>query len=111
MQCHVYWLPDDSSYLTTFNTPFGRFMCFRLLFERKASQYEFQRKIDECYKGLQGVVAIVDDMLVYGRTREEHDHNLRSVLNRSNEKGVRLKQRQVRSGCYSAFLFCTYYFV
>ena len=77
-----YWLSEDSSYLTIFNTPFGRFRCFRLLFGLKSSQGEFQRKIDESYKGLQGVVAIVD-ILVYSHTREEEVQNLRSVLNMS----------------------------
>jgi len=90
-----YWairLSEDSSYLTTFNTPFGRFRFCRLPFGLKSSQDEFQRKIYECYESLQGVVAIVDDILVYGHTREEHDQNLRSVLNRSKEKGVRLNK-------------------
>jgi hypothetical protein len=45
----------------------------------KSSQDEFQRKIDESFEGLDGVVAIVDDILVFGHTREEHDKNLRSV--------------------------------
>ena len=32
---------------------------------------------------------IVDEILIYGRTRKEHDRNLRSVLDRAREKGVR----------------------
>ena len=39
----------------------------------KSSQDEFQRKIDLSFEGLDGVVAIVDDILVFGHTREEHD--------------------------------------
>jgi hypothetical protein len=49
-------LSEDSSYLTTFTTPFGRFMFFRLLFELESSQDEIQRNIDEYYKVLKGVV-------------------------------------------------------
>ncbi|KAJ8364672.1 hypothetical protein SKAU_G00135030 [Synaphobranchus kaupii] len=45
-----------------------------------AAQDEFQRKIDETYQGLDGVVAIVDDVLLYGATQEEHDRNLRAML-------------------------------
>ena len=41
--------------------------------------------MDECYEGLDGVVAIVDDILLYGHTRKEHDLNLKSVLARSHE--------------------------
>ena len=70
-------LTDSSSYLTTFNTPFGRYRYLRLPFGLKSSQDEFQRKIDECFEGLPGVVALVDDVLVFGPSREEHDRNLR----------------------------------
>ena len=39
----------------------------------KSSMGIFQLKMDECFEGLPGVVAIVDDILCYGKTREEHD--------------------------------------
>jgi hypothetical protein len=39
-----------------------------LPFGLKSSQDIFQRKIDECYEGLEGVAALVDDVLVYGQT-------------------------------------------
>ena len=42
------------------------------------------------YKGLDGVVEIVDDILGYGRTKEEHNRNLSAMLQRSCERGVRL---------------------
>ncbi|KAJ8351148.1 hypothetical protein SKAU_G00226240 [Synaphobranchus kaupii] len=88
-----YWaikLTDESSKLTTFNTPFWRYRFLRLPFGLISAQDEFQRKIDETYQGLDGVVAIVDDVLIYGATQEEHDRNLRAMLQRSREKGVRL---------------------
>ncbi|MCG7879449.1 MAG: RNase H-like domain-containing protein, partial [Candidatus Thiodiazotropha endolucinida] len=91
-------LTDPSSYLTTFNTPFGRYRFLRLAFGLKLSQDEFQRKIDECLEGLPGVVAIVDDILVYGRTREEHDQNLCNVIKRSLEKGIRFNEDKLVVG-------------
>ncbi|XP_062583207.1 uncharacterized protein K02A2.6-like [Saccostrea cucullata] len=96
-----YWtikLSEASSYLTTFNTPFGRYRYLRLPFGLKSSQDEFQRKIDECYEGLDGVVALVDDILVFGQTREEHDRNLRQVLTRSKERGVKLNKDKLEVG-------------
>ena len=83
-----YWnmkLIHKSSVLTTFNTPFGRYRFLRLPFGVKSTQGEFQRKVDECYEGLECVVEIVDDILVYGHTRKEHDLNLKRVLARSQE--------------------------
>ena len=44
-----YWtikLDNDSSYLTTFNSPYGRYRFLRLPFGLKSAQDEFQRKID-----------------------------------------------------------------
>jgi len=71
-------LSEESSYLTTFNTPFGRYRFRRLPFGLKSSQDEFQRKIDESFEGLDGVVVIVDDILVFGHTHEEHDKRVSS---------------------------------
>ena len=42
--------------------------------------------------GLSGVVYYIDDILVTGRTREEHTANLQAVLQRIREHGLRLKK-------------------
>lgn len=55
-----------------------------------SAQDEFQRRIDETYEGLEGVTCIVDDTVVFGRTKGEHDRNLRAMLTRTRERGVRL---------------------
>ena len=71
-----YWaikIEKESSFLTTFNSPFGRNCFLRLTFGIKSSQDEFQSHIDQCYEGLNGVATIVNDILVYGRTRSDHD--------------------------------------
>ena len=77
-----YWslkLEDKSSYLITFNTPFGRYRYLRIPFGLNCSQDVFQQKIDETFEGMTGVTAIVDDILVFGKTRAEHDQNLRKA--------------------------------
>lgn len=96
-----YWaikLTEKSSHLTTFNTPFGRYRFLRMPFGIRFAQDEFQRKIDEIYEGLQGVITLVDDNLVYGKTCEEHDANLRNFLTRSREKGVKLNSDRLAVG-------------
>ncbi|KAF0024975.1 hypothetical protein F2P81_021856 [Scophthalmus maximus] len=57
---------------------------------RRRSSDEFQRRIDETYEGLEGVAGILDDIVVFGKTKEEHDHNLSAMLSRTRERGVRL---------------------
>ena len=44
------------------------------------------------------MTAIVDDILIYGRTREEHDRNLRSVLDRARQKGIRFNPEKCTIG-------------
>ncbi len=88
-----YWqikLTEESSLLLTFNTPFGRYRFTRMPFGIHSAQDVFQRKVDETYQGLSGVTGIVDDIVVYGRTKEEHDANLRAMLQRTRERGVKL---------------------
>ena len=98
---HAYWsvkLDEASSYLTTFSTPFGRYRYLRLPFGISASSDLFQLKCNEIFEGLPGVTAIVDDILIYGRTCEEHDCNLRSVLDRAREKGIRFNPEKCTIG-------------
>ncbi|KAK9539543.1 hypothetical protein VZT92_004643 [Zoarces viviparus] len=90
-----YWtikLSHESSMLTTFNTIYGRYRFNRLPFGIISAQDEFQRRVDEAYEGLQGVAAIVDDILLCGRTKEEHDANLRAMLERTRERGIKLNK-------------------
>jgi len=57
---HSYWhceLDEESSYLTTFITPLGRFRWLRLPFGLKVSSEIFQRKLNENLEGLLGVVS------------------------------------------------------
>lgn len=85
----AYWaikLTEESSKLTTFNTPFRQYRFLRLPFGVKSAQDEFQRKVNETYGDLQSVMAIVDDILIYGRNKQEHDENLRALLQRSRER-------------------------
>lgn len=88
-----YWaikLSDESSILTTFNTAFGRYRFLRLPFGIISVQDEFQRHVDETYEGLSGVAAVIDDVLVFGKTKEDHDQHLKAMLQRSRDRGVKL---------------------
>ena len=88
-----YWnikLDEQSSYYTTFNSPFGRYRFLRCPFGLKMSQDIFQRKMDQVYEGLPGVIGIADDILVYGPDEETHDENLRWAMQRTSKAGNKL---------------------
>ncbi|KAJ3650090.1 hypothetical protein Zmor_021798 [Zophobas morio] len=82
-------LDSKSSKLCTFNTPFGRYRFKRLPFGLKCSSEVFQRKIMQCFENIQGVEIYVDDILVWGRSQEEHDKRLKLVLERARKFNVR----------------------
>ena len=63
-------LDHESSMLTTFNTPFGRYRFLRMPFGIHPAQDVFQKMVDKTYGDLQGIVAIIDDILVYERPKK-----------------------------------------
>ena len=96
-----YWsikLTDRSSYLTTFNSPFGRYRFLRLPFGLNNSQDLFQQKMDVCLEGLPGVKTIVDDIVVFGKDRTEHDRNLDTLMTRCREMGIKLNADKTEIG-------------
>ncbi|CAC5406606.1 unnamed protein product [Mytilus coruscus] len=52
----------------------------------KSAQEVFQTKVSQLFENLKGVETDIDDILVWGTTRKEHDDRLRSVLNRCQEQ-------------------------
>ena len=80
---HGYWsvvLDEESSFLTTFNSPFGRFRFTRLPFGLCVSQDIFQQKMDFILEKCPGTVGIADDVVVHGPTTREHDANLHNLM-------------------------------
>ena len=48
--------------------------------------------MSEILQGLEGVVCLIDDILVYGKTQEEHDKRLATVLHKIAAAGVTLNE-------------------
>ena len=74
--CHGYWsivLDQDSSMLTTFNSPFSRYRFLQLPFGLVCSQDIFQKEMDQILEECQGCIRITDDITVHGWTEVEHD--------------------------------------
>ena len=90
-----YWnlcLDDESSELTTFSTPYGRYKFRRMPFGLKSAQDEFQRHMEEAFSNLKRFSVISDDMIISGVSEEDHDRNLQKTLLRAREKGVKLNK-------------------
>jgi len=88
-----YWnvvLHQVSSYLTAFNSPFGRYRFLRMPFGLKMSQDVFQAKIDQTLEGCEGTIGIADDIVIFGKSEQDHDHHLHGMLARCRNTGLKL---------------------
>ena len=77
-----YWqipLTEESSYLTTFNMPFGRFRYTRLPFGLVSAGDVFQLQMTRTFKGIDGVLVLHDDILIHTETDVDHERVLRKV--------------------------------
>ncbi|XP_055543004.1 uncharacterized protein K02A2.6-like [Wyeomyia smithii] len=77
--------------LLTINTHRGLYLYNRLPPGVKIAPGAFQQLIDAMLAGLKGTSGYLDDVIVGGETEEEHEHNLRKVLQRIKEFGFTLR--------------------
>ena len=91
-------LHPDSRPLTTTITSSGLRQYTRLPMGLKESASTFQRLVHQTLAGLKGVVFYIDDILVFGKTRTEHDHNLKPVMERLQATNFRLNPEKCRFG-------------
>jgi hypothetical protein len=108
----AYWsitLDDESSMLTTFNSPFGRYRFLRLPFGLICSQDIFQKRMDQILEQCDGVINIADDINVHGRTEEEHDRRLRRLMEVARKNGLIFNPKKTKIKAPSITFFgCVY---
>ena len=81
-------LDEDSSYLTTFNTHCGRYRFLHMPFSLKMSQDVFQMQMDQATDCLPSIIAIHDDICMFGCTPEEHDEHLLCLMESAKTHGI-----------------------
>ena len=85
-------LHEDSQELTTFITPMGRYCYRRLPFGITSAPEIFMRKMNELLQGLDGTFTYMDDILIYGKDKAEHDERLNKVLKVLASAGLKLNR-------------------
>ena len=85
-------LSTDSSLLTTFLTPFGRYCFNRLPFGITSAPEHFQRRMSALLEGIEGVVCMMDDVLVHGKDQDQHNDRLLKVLQHLETAGLTLNK-------------------
>ena len=96
-----YWhqeLGEASSYLTTFNTQFGRYRYTVMPFGTTIVGDVFQRKLDQCFGYLQNVIVIANNIMVVGKqpNHKDHDQALTALLNTASKCNVHLNHEKLQ---------------
>ena len=88
---HQIPLHPASSKMSVFQTHKGLHRMKRLYFGPRPATGIFHHVVSKCFLGLDGVISIHDNILVYGKDAEEHNRHLQSMLERAEQMGIRLK--------------------
>ena len=94
-----YWhqqLDEQSSYLSTFNTEFGRYRYIVMPFGATVGGNVFQHKLDECFGYIPNVIVTADDIMIVENTpdHKDHDQAFTSLLEKARHCNVRLNYKK-----------------
>ena len=88
---HQVPLDQESSRSSVFQSHEGLHRMKRLYFGPMSASGIFHHVVSQQLAGLRGCISIHDNVLVYGSTLEEHNHNLEEMLQRAAERGITFK--------------------
>ena len=86
-------LAPESRHLTTFITPFGQSCLCRTPYGINSTPQLYQEKMSVLLQGIDGVVCLIDDILVISCDQQEYDSRLHAVLRFLKEANVTLNDK------------------
>ena len=87
-------LDEESRPITTFITHLGLFRYKRLNFGTNSASEVFQKTVSSVIQGINGAKNISDDILVYGKSKKEHDIALDKVFKALHDSVLTLNKRK-----------------
>ncbi|XP_062558257.1 uncharacterized protein K02A2.6-like [Armigeres subalbatus] len=87
-------LDEDSRDITTFVARSGVYRFRRLMFGIKSAPELFQREMENLFRGIEGVIVYMDDVLIHGATDEEHDEALKRVLQILKDRNMKINDQK-----------------
>ena len=87
---HQLLLHPESRDLTCFITYDGLYRFRRVCFGISSAPSAFQKMMSSILAGMSGVQCYLDDVVIYGKTAEEHNQNLHNVLSKLDSYGIKL---------------------
>ncbi|XP_062698180.1 uncharacterized protein LOC134284037 [Aedes albopictus] len=98
---HQVELSERSRPITTFITKYGLYRYKRLMFGVSCAPELFQKTMEVVTAGLEGVIVYLDDAVVFGATKEEHDRRLAALLKRFSDYDILLNEQKCIYGVES----------
>ena len=93
---HQIPLDRESQRLTTFITPFGRYMFLRALYGISSISDHYNRRMEEAFSGMEDFRRVVDDVIVFSESKEAHTQHVRAFLERCKEKKISLNAEKLQ---------------
>ncbi|XDV26573.1 hypothetical protein PO909_030230 [Leuciscus waleckii] len=93
---HQVQLHEESRGLTAFITHEGLYQFCRVPYGLCSAPSAFQRMMTMILKGLDGVQCYLDDVIVHGASEAIHNANLKAVLHRISEAGLKLNTEKCK---------------
>lgn len=91
-------LDEESSRLCTFNMLEGRYRFLRLPYGILSVPEVDHKTIHMIFEHIPGVETMMDDVIVWGSTRQEHNERLRRVLDKAREVNLKLNKDKCEFG-------------
>ena len=89
---HQIELDNESRDITTFSTHVGNFRYKRLIYGISAAPELFQKLIQQTIADIKNCRNIADDIIVFGKDKQEHDECVSKLLAKLQEKGLTLRK-------------------
>ena len=98
MGFHQIELEEGSRDITTFSAGDSLFRYKRLSFGINSAPEQYQNIVRQTIAGCPRATNIADEVVVHGKTTEDHDRNLVTLLNRLQERNLTLNKDRCKIG-------------
>ncbi|XP_003731307.2 uncharacterized protein K02A2.6-like [Strongylocentrotus purpuratus] len=85
-------LAEQSRHLTAFNTHIGMFQYRRMTYGLNSAPSAFQKIVSSVLAGIEGTLNLLDDVVVFGEDKAQHDQRLAEVMTRLAKHNLTLNE-------------------